>query len=103
MHQFDEAEYLLDQLFDPDSKLKLRNHATEMDRRYLSIQITGNYNRNLVSLKKHKKMKAHERRFFIQHAAPFILNDENVYKVFSYASRIAWGCRMKSHRKILRN
>lgn len=78
-------EYLLDKLFDPDSELKLVSHWTEIDRHYLLIQTTGNHNRNLASLKKHKKMKAHERWFFIQHAAPYVVKwivSDDVYEVF---------------------
>jgi hypothetical protein len=110
MHQFDEGvtHYLLEYLMDPKSILysglgKTPRQAAvlidKMDKKWMSIKVTGHNNREVRSLTTFKRWKAHELRFFIQHGAPFVLKDiidGSFYDVYCLASCIAYGCTKDS-------
>ncbi|XP_055356746.1 uncharacterized protein LOC129601863 [Paramacrobiotus metropolitanus] len=98
MHQFDEGvtKYLLSLLCELDSVLALtKAQKNEINRRWMRIIIPAHHNRPPRDIGEYKRMKAHELRFFMQHAAPFVLKDvlpSSVYEVFCHASRIIWLC-----------
>ncbi|XP_055356187.1 uncharacterized protein LOC129601417 isoform X1 [Paramacrobiotus metropolitanus] len=102
MHQFDEGvtKYLLGQLCEHDSVLRLpKSKIQQINEQWLSVVIPGHHNRPPRDILEYKRMKAHELRFFMQHAAPFVLKNilpENVYKVFCHASRVIWLCTKES-------
>ncbi|XP_055349775.1 uncharacterized protein LOC129596498 [Paramacrobiotus metropolitanus] len=102
MHQFDEGvtKYLLGQLCEQDSVLRLpKTKIQQINEQWMSVVIPGHHNRPPRDILEYKRMKAHELRFFMQHAAPFVLRNilpENVYKVFCHASRVIWLCTKES-------
>ncbi|OWA54227.1 hypothetical protein BV898_18638 [Hypsibius exemplaris] len=97
MHAVDEgvAKFLLEMLVEKDSILNTWRELAKMDRLYLQIAVTGNSNRNVRSLRHYKYFKAHELRFFLQHAAPYVTKDfvpKKFYKTICLASRLAFQC-----------
>ena len=96
MHQLDEGvvRWFVRQIISKESLLKLsRLSKNAVDQRWLNIIVPGHESRKLRSLRNVATMKAHELRFFIQHAAPFItkgLVPNEFHELICLVSRIAW-------------
>ena len=97
MHMFDEgvARYILEQLVERYGLCYSAAKLQKIEKKWLSIQVTGHNNRALRALTTYKKWKAHELRFFVQHGLPYVTKgiiETKFYEVFCLASRIAYWC-----------
>jgi hypothetical protein len=101
MHVVDEgvSRYFLEQLMEKDTVIGSSANAKAIDRIWLAVLVPGNSNRVVRSLKHWRQFKAHELRFFIQHAAPFVTHGfiaPQFHKTICLVSRIAHSCTMDS-------
>ncbi|GAU89898.1 hypothetical protein RvY_02393 [Ramazzottius varieornatus] len=96
MHQFDEGvvRWIIAQIITVDGNSgTTRAQLNVIERLWMSVAVPGHQNRNVRSLDDYKSWKAHELKFFIQHAAPFVLKgncSEGFYFLVCLLSRIGW-------------
>ncbi|GAU89284.1 hypothetical protein RvY_01850 [Ramazzottius varieornatus] len=96
MHQFDEGvvRWIIAQIITVDGNSGItKAQLNAIERLWMSVALPGHQNRSVRSLDDYKSWKAHELKFFIQHAAPFVLKgncSEGFYFLVCLLSRIGW-------------
>ncbi|GAU89584.1 hypothetical protein RvY_02119 [Ramazzottius varieornatus] len=96
MHQLDEGvvRWIITQIITVDGNSGItKAQLNAIERLWMSVALPGHQNRSVRSLDDYKSWKAHELKFFIQHAAPFVLKgncSEGFYFLVCLLSRIGW-------------